>query len=66
MTNTNVRACVYPKDIQRILGKDYKTARLYLTRLKKLLNKEPHQVVSIEEFCKYSGLEKENIIFHFL
>lgn len=60
--NDLMRACIYPKDVQRILGKTYRQARLYLVRIRKQLGKEPHQLISIEEFCEYSGLQMEHII----
>ncbi len=62
MIPTNTRVCIYPKDIQRILGKEYAQARLYLLKVKKHYNKEPHQFVSIEEFSEYSGLKEEHIV----
>lgn len=65
MKTNNPRACVYPKDVQRIMGKEYKPARLYLKKIKDHYKKAPHQVVSIEEFCEYAGLLPENVR-HFL
>ncbi|MCZ8297028.1 MAG: hypothetical protein ACK5RV_00150 [Flavobacterium sp.] len=56
------RVCIYPKDVQRITGKTYTQARLYLKKIKKSLNKEEHQLLSIEEFCRYSGLPYEEVI----
>jgi hypothetical protein len=58
----NIRACIYPKDVQRITGKTYRQARLYLNKIKASLNKEPHQLISIEEFCSYSGLQLEHVL----
>ncbi|WP_269684829.1 hypothetical protein [Flavobacterium lacustre] len=58
----NIRACIYPKDVQRITGKTYRQARLYLNKIKDNLNKEPHQFISIEEFCDYSGLQMEHVL----
>jgi hypothetical protein len=48
--------------VQRITGKTYRQARLYLNKVKENLNKEPHQLVSIEEFCSYSGLKIEHVL----
>ena len=53
---------MYPKDVQRIMGKEYTQARRYLIKIKKHLNKEDHQYVSVEEFSKYSGLPIEEVI----
>lgn len=62
MGTSNRRVCMYPKDVQRIMGKEYTQARLYLIKIKKHLKKEDHQYVSVEEFSKYSGLPVEEII----
>ena len=58
---TTIRVCIYPKDVQRITGKTYRQARLYLNKIKTKLNKEPHQLLSIEEFCDYTGLKIEHV-----
>lgn len=55
------RVCIYPKDIQRITGKSYRYSRLLLLEIKKHLNKEEHQFISIVEFCEYSGLKAEHV-----
>ncbi|MDI1256961.1 MAG: hypothetical protein PSV16_12765 [Flavobacterium sp.] len=62
MAPRNLRACIYPKDVERILGKTYRQSRLYLNRIKSSLGKESHQFVFIEEFCKYSGLPVEDVM----
>ena len=62
MIASNVRVCIYPKDVQRITGKTYRQARLYLNKIKDHHNKEPHQLISIEEFCGYSGLQMEHVL----
>jgi len=58
---SSIRVCIYPKDVQRIMGKEYAQARLYLLKIKKHLNKEPHQLISVEEFCEYTGLKLEHV-----
>ena len=62
VVGSNTRVCIYPKDVQRITGKTYRQARLYLNKVKENLNKEPHQLVSIEEFCAFSGLQIEHVL----
>jgi len=52
----------YPKDVLRIMGKQYLQARLYLAKVKKHYNKKPHQFISIEEFCEYSGLKIDHLL----
>jgi hypothetical protein len=51
------RICIYPKDIQRITGRSERYGRKLLERIKTHLSKQPHQFVTIEEFCDYSGLQ---------
>ena len=60
MIPSSTRVCIYPKDVQRSMGKEYAQARLYLLKIKKHLNKETHQLISIEEFCEYTGLKTEH------
>ena len=62
VVGSNTRVCIYPKDVQRITGKTYRQARLYLKKVKDSLNKEPHQLISIEEFCTFSGLQMEHVL----
>ena len=53
---------MYPKDVQRIMGKNYTQARLYLAKVKKELGKDSHQFVSIKEFSVYTGLPLEEVV----
>ena len=62
MGASNTRVCMYPKDVQRIMGKEYTQARLYLIKIKKHLKKEDHQYISVEEFSKFSGLPLEEVL----
>ena len=62
MIPSSTRVCIYSKDVQRIMGNEYAQARLYLLKIKKLFYKEPHQLISIEEFCEYTGLKIEHIV----
>ncbi|WP_296151179.1 hypothetical protein [uncultured Flavobacterium sp.] len=56
------RACIYPKDVQSITGKSYKQSRLYLNKIKAHFGKEARQLVSLEEFCEYSGLQIGHVL----
>lgn len=56
------RVCIYPKDVQRITGKTYTQSRLYVKKIKESLNKEEHHLLSVLEFCRYSGLPYEEVI----
>ena len=55
------RVCIYPKDIQRITGKSYRQSVRILQKIRKDLNKRPNELVSIDEFCKYTSLKYEQI-----
>ena len=59
MKSETKRVCIYPKDIQRITGKSYRQSTRILQQVKIDLKKLPNQLVSIEEFCDYTGLKYE-------
>ncbi len=44
-----------------ITGKSERYSRYLIQRIKKHLNKEDHQLVSITEFCNYMGLEIDEV-----
>jgi len=53
------RVVIYPKDVQRITGKSEKYSRRLLVQIKAVHGKESHQLVSIVEFCQFTGLAQE-------
>ena len=55
------RVVVYPKDVQRITGKSEKYSRRLLVLVKARFAKEPHQFVSVNDFCQYTGLAPEQV-----
>ncbi|MGG7035689.1 MAG: hypothetical protein ACI7YS_10940 [Flavobacterium sp.] len=55
------RICIYPKDIQRITGKSYRQSIRLLQKLREDNNKLKNSLVSIEEFCQYTGLKYEHV-----
>ncbi|MFT6923349.1 MAG: hypothetical protein ACJA1C_002362 [Crocinitomicaceae bacterium] len=55
------RVVIYPKDIMIITGKSERYSRYLIQRIKKHLNKEDHQIVSIKEFCSYMGLDRDEV-----
>ena len=61
MKTQTTRLCVYPKDVQRITGKSERYGRMLLIKIRGYLNKEDHQFISIEEFCKYTGLKVDQV-----
>lgn len=56
------RICIYPKDIQRITGKSERYGRLLLAKIKECNKKEEHQLVTVDEFCLYTGLKIEQVV----
>jgi predicted RNA-binding protein YlqC (UPF0109 family) len=56
------RIVIYAKDIGRITGKSERYARTILSCIRKKYGKEKHQLVSISDFCRYTGLDEEEII----
>ncbi len=56
------RVCIYPKDVKIITGKSERWGREIIKRIKNQLQKQPHQLVSIDEFCQYTGLQKNIIL----
>jgi hypothetical protein len=53
------RLCIYPKDIMIITGRSDRYGRNLIKKIKDHFKKQPHQVVTIDEFCKYMGFEQE-------
>jgi ribose 5-phosphate isomerase RpiB len=45
-----------------ITGRSDKYGRNLIKKIKEHLNKQQHQVVSVEEFCKYMGLQLETVV----
>ena len=56
------RICIYPKDIQIITGKSERYGRDIIKKIKEKLKKQNHQLVTIDEFCTYMGIQKAEII----
>lgn len=52
------RACIYPKDIQRITGKSYRQSLRILQQIKRDLQKEKEHMVTIDEYCQYNGIDR--------
>ena len=61
MKNTLKRACIYPKDVQRITGKSYRQSLRMLQQIRKDLHKEKEQFITIEEFSNYTGINKVEV-----
>ncbi len=59
------RMCIYPKDVQRITGRTERYGRKLLKRIKDHYSKDQHQLVSITEFCKFTGLNTDDVKRYF-
>ena len=55
------RMCIYPKDIMVITGRSDRYGRKLIKKIKEYFSKEQHQVVTIEEFFQYMGLQTEAV-----
>jgi len=55
------RIIIYPKDVQRITGRGERYARLLLKKIRDHFEKGDHQLVSVRDFCTYTGLRYEEV-----
>jgi hypothetical protein len=55
------RICIYPKDIQVVTGKSERYGRTIINKIKEHHNKPKHQLVTIDEFCDFMGLELSKV-----
>jgi ribosomal silencing factor RsfS len=58
---TTTRIVLYTKDIIIITGKSDRTARRMLAAIRKKCHKGKNALVSVEDFCSYTGLKEEKI-----
>lgn len=58
----SIYICIYPKDVQRILQKSYRASCQLIQNIKKCYGKQRHQIVTIEEFCDYTGIPPQAVI----
>ena len=56
------RLCIYPKDIMIITGRSDRYGRNLIKKIKKHFKKQQHQVVTVEEFCRYMGLQLDVVV----
>jgi len=65
MSKIPYRIVIYAKDVMNITGRQERTARKLLSRIRRQFNKEKGAFVSIQEFCQFTGLHPEHV-FPFL
>ncbi|RQP07794.1 MAG: hypothetical protein EAS48_10950 [Chryseobacterium sp.] len=56
------RLCIYTKDVQSITGRSLRYSRNLLNEMRKELKKEKKEFLTIEEFCRYTGLRHEAVM----
>lgn len=56
------RIVIYPSDIVKLTDKSESFARKEIQLLKKFLNREKHQKVTINEYCQYYGFNMEDVV----
>lgn len=60
--NVPNRMVLYPKDIMSITGiHDARTARKFLDKIRKKFKKEKGSLVSLDEFCEFTGFKEERV-----
>jgi hypothetical protein len=52
------RMVIYPRDVENITGLRPRSARRIIQNIRKAFGKLGHQVVTIQEFCMYLGIEE--------
>ncbi len=55
------RICIYPKDVQNITGKSYRQSLRILHKIRTILRKQPHEWITVQEFCSYTGIPEKDI-----
>lgn len=55
------RVCIFPKDVQRITGRSERYGRLLLHQIRKHLDKQPHQFITVDEFAEFTGINIETV-----
>ena len=55
------RLCIYPKDIALITGKSERHGRRILERIRLELQKSPNHLITIEDFCVYTGIDIKKV-----
>ena len=55
------RICIYPKDDQVVTGRSERWGREIIKKIKTQFSKQDHQLVTIDEFCTYLGLDSSTV-----
>lgn len=49
------------KDVQRITGKGSSAAQVLISKIKASVGKPKYVNITLREFCRYTGLEEEEV-----
>jgi len=55
------RCVIYPKDVQLITGKSERYGQDLLTKIREHYKKQPHQFITVLEFCSFSGIPQQDV-----
>jgi len=61
MKTPSKRICIFPKDVALVTGLSYRQSLRLLNKVRESLKKKETDFVTIDEFCNYKGLSKEQI-----
>jgi hypothetical protein len=56
------RLILYPHDISTITGLKIQAARRMWHKVRKALEKQQHQFLTVREFCEYMDIEEEEVM----
>ncbi|OLY90716.1 hypothetical protein SAMN05444008_101389 [Cnuella takakiae] len=62
MKPTVHRPVIYPKDIMKVTGRSERGSRKMLAAIRTRYNKHGNAFVTVEEFCRYTGIPEDLII----
>ena len=61
MEGAATRICIYTKAVMGLVGCGERSARKIISRVRQQYHKEPHQPVSLPEFCAYMGFSENEV-----
>jgi len=53
------RVVLYPKDVENITGRQGRTARKLLQKIREALGKQAHEFITVKEFCLFTGIDED-------
>lgn len=62
MKNSNLRICVYPKDVMCLTGKSYSTSLRLVREIKKAYRKTGSTTITYAEFSAYMNMEPQMVL----